>query len=1188
MKKTTKRIVILFALVLMMIFATMSAFAANDEGISFSSSSTADKWHMRKPLEDAPYSFETWIKVPTTVADSTRVGYLFSNYDGGSGTSTYYGNDTYGNRTISLEILAGGSPQLMFGPNKSSGGLDGRASIKFDQVDVRTGEWMHLAIVKEADRVVCYVNGEEKQSVANSQTYYKDDILQPYAFGADNRSKNTYYFRGSVKGFTAYKDVRTAEEIKSSYIYGVKTSDVNMILHYDLTTVSSDDLIIKDLTGNGYDLKKKAYDGYVPSASDIGAKGTGSLGSGAVEDTKSYDYSFAIVGDTQYITSWDTAYIDGVKNENTHLDILYDWILANKDARNIQYVMGLGDITDKYNVKYNGSTTGASHDTAAEWAWAYEQISRLNGEIPYSVVRGNHDNEKYFDQYFANDSAYISQFNDPDYDNNDSCFYAEGSVLNAYTKFTVGTENYLLLLLDYDPSDAVLEWAYKVIERNRDYRVIITTHSYLNDDKTLTSTGGDDIWEKIVKDNENVVLVLCGHVISSNIVKNEREGSDANAVTEILINPQSRDGQYKYDTKAGMVAMLYFSNGGKDVRVEYISTVASTPEEDVYGTASANNFELKLMNTYFDTKYGRMTSEYADADKYPFVAFGADGTFIGAYESLLDCTSPYDNNGAIYASKNYLSANVWSEGSYGDNPRKAIIWVRRDYALLSNESYNNMAQTKGTIVIDLDGHSLTVSNDRALFPSTIKPWGEAYDYRSEFAVENGTIILGSKQLISFSASQGTNGYDMTTKEYVHSFTNVKFVASSTTTNFFAGYSSSVAANPSAVFNDCIFDFSNAPADMVMFNLGNSYIHTSVTVNGGEIISNGNSIVPSKNGTDTSKLTFGKTENGNYTTLSVPKDSTLPITKVNGGDLVFVKVSEGTETEIYRLRPASVSTIDYAPKMSITLETQIKINVYIPVESTVKFTFDGKTYENTDVKNIDGKSYYVVGVSLPSASAARDMKLVATVDAGETTAIATFTFSVPKYAVKVLNNASASDVEKALIKDVLAYVQSAYNYFTEFNTPEEIARVNDLVNELLAVGGDYSGEIENFGNTTDNTDLVSLVTLNLGDKPTIRFYVNVDGIEFFVNGEKLNTVAGTDATYGNYVELDVYAYVLSETITYSKGDMSGEYHITSYLEKTMTDETLQGEESFEDLLNLISCFIKYTESAASYRRAVIGA
>ena len=1185
MKKTTKRIVILLVLAIMMAFATVSALASTYEGLTFTKSGDADKWHMRKPLEDAPYSFEMWIKLPKDLGDDVRPGYIFSNYDGGSKTSTYYGNSTYSNRTISLEVVAGGNPQLIYGPD---GGTDvgGRVTIKFDQVDLRTGEWIHLAIVKEPTAVVCYVNGEVAQSIADKKVYWKDDLLQPYALGADNRSNNENYFRGTIREMTVYRDVRSAEEIKTSYIYGVKTSDVNMILHYDLS-VKPEGYIIKDLTGNGYDLKKKAYDDYVPSASDIGAKGTGNLGTGAIEDTKSYDYSFAIVGDTQYITSWDTAYIDGVKNENTHLDILYDWILANKYEKNIKYVMGLGDITDKYNVKYNGSTTGASHDTAAEWEWAYSQISRLNGKIPYSVVRGNHDNEEYFDRYFANDSAYTSQFADPDYDSNAACFFEEGSVLNAYTKFNVGAEKYLLLLLDYDPSDAALGWAYKVIERNQDYRVIITTHSYLNDDKTLTTTGGDDIWEKVVKDNENVVLVLCGHVISSNIVKNEREGNDSNAVTEILINPQSRDGQYKYDTKAGMVAMLYFSNGGKDVRVEYISTVASTPEEDVYGTASVNNFELKLMNTYFDTKYGRMTSEYADATKYPFAVFGEDGSFRGAYGSLLDCVSPYDNGGAIYAAKNYISTNVWADGSYGENPRKAIIWVRSDYALASNETYNNMAQAKGTILIDLDGHTLTVSDSKALFPSTIKPWGSEYEYRSEFAVENGTIILGAKQLISFSASQGDKGLDVSNKEYVHTFTDVKFIASATTTNFFAGYSSSVAANPSAVFNDCIFDFSNAPDGMVMFNLGNSYIHTSVTVNGGEIISNGNSIVLSKNGTDTRKLEFGKTEGGNYTALKLPKDSTLPITSVNGGELEFVKISEGTETDIYRLRPASVSGVSYVPKMSITLEAQLKINVYVPVESTLKFTFDGVTYEKADVKNVGGVDYYVVSVSLPASSAAKDIKLTSTVNVGDTTANVTFTFSIPKYAKKVLNNASATEIEKTLVKDVLAYVQSAYNYFKEFNSPEEIARVNALVNELLTVGGEYNGEIETFVAVSANKDLVSRITLNLGDKPTVRFYVNEDGIEFLAGGKKLNTVEGKDEIYGNYVELDVYAYALCETITYSKGDASGEYHITSYLEKTMMDETLQLEENFEELLNIISCFIKYTESAADYRGSVIG-
>ena len=49
----------------------------------------------------------------------------------------------------------------------------------------------------------------------------------------------------------------------------------------------------------------------------------------------------------------------------------------------------------------------------------------------------------------------------------------------------------------------------------------------------------------------------------------------------------------------------------------------------------------------------------------------------------------------------------------------------------------------------------------------------------------------------------------------------------------------------------------------------------------------------------------------------------------------------------------------------------------------------------------------------------------------------FTFSIPKYAAKVI--AGGNDVEKALAKDVLAYIRAAYNYegFASFNTADDI-------------------------------------------------------------------------------------------------------------------------------------------------------
>ena len=271
----------------------------------------------------------------------------------------------------------------------------------------------------------------------------------------------------------------------------------------------------------------------------------------------------------------------------------------------------------------------------------------------------------------------------------------------------------------------------------------------------------------------------------------------------------------------------------------------------------------------------------------------------------------------------------------------------------------------------------------------------------------------------------------------------------------------------------------------------------------------------------------------------------------------------------------ISNISYTPKMSITLDSQLLMNVYIPKNSLQKFTFDGVLYDDFSLIEdkivvVDGIEYYHLSVSMPSAEAARDVKLGVSILADGNAVSKTFTLSIPKYAAKVLSNEAATEVEKTLVKDVIAYVREAYNYFTEFNTPEEIERVNTLIDSLLVIGGDYDGTPKSEG-TTATVSPVTAVTLNLDAKPSIRFYVTDTTISFFANGEKLNTVSGIDAN-GTYVELNVYAYALSATITYGDG---GSYHISDFLKKSAGD----GCE------NLVACFIKYVESAAAYRNSV---
>ncbi len=334
----------------------------------------------------------------------------------------------------------------------------------------------------------------------------------------------------------------------------------------------------------------------------------------------------------------------------------------------------------------------------------------------------------------------------------------------------------------------------------------------------------------------------------------------------------------------------------------------------------------------------------------------------------------------------------------------------------------------------------------------------------------------------------------------------------------------------------------------------------------------------------SSVTFVKTGDSNYMSITVPTGCELPSDSF--GNLTPIKISETKDTVTYRLAPKEIAKLDYVLKTSVTLETQIKINVYIPAKSTLDFTFNGEKQDDLnslEIRSIDGEEYYVVSVSMPSASAADEITLTSTVAVGDTTANASFTLSIPRYAQKVLNDGSASSVEKKLVKDILAYVRSAYNYFDEFNTPEKIASVNELVDALLDIGESYERGSLTEGVSNENTELIEYATLNLNEKPTVRFYVKKSGIEFFADGKRLNTVSGYDETHGDYVELDVYAYVLADSITYSLGEERGSYHVSDYIRSVMENGSV---DKHEELTRLALSFVKYTESAKEYRASVV--
>ncbi len=470
-----------------------------------------------KPYASAPLTYEAWVYLPNGYTQ--RGGVILGNFGGENA------------QCLSFEIFDKGQPRLYYTDADGT-----KNSAEFSKINVCTGKWEHVAITYDAaaNSINCYINGVLKQTLEGFGEIVPAAYETALGFGGDLRSGNQQYFKGALKGVTVYSDIRTAEEIAAD-MNAVDTNDTALLAHYDLSSVE-EGVDIKDGSANGYDVKCN-----ITWFKDK-------------EPVTDYAYSFCVVGDTQKVARYYP--------ENFHY--IYDWILDNKDEKKIEFVFGLGDITDK------------SWDY--EWEQATSNIFRLNGIIPYSLVRGNHDTS----------ATYNANFNVPEYTSQFEGFYPSTMIENSWRTLSVGEVDYLFITLDYGASDAVLNWASDIIEAHPKHRVIITTHAYLYRDGTTldvndvvppNSTGktdgsvnnGDQMWDKLISKHKNIFLVMSGHDPCNNVVVTQDVGDHGNIVTQMLVDAQSVD--MAYDGGVGMVTMLYFSNDGKTVTVETLSTI---------------------------------------------------------------------------------------------------------------------------------------------------------------------------------------------------------------------------------------------------------------------------------------------------------------------------------------------------------------------------------------------------------------------------------------------------------------------------------------------------------------------------------------------------------------------------------------------------------------------------------------
>jgi 3',5'-cyclic AMP phosphodiesterase CpdA len=134
-------------------------------------------------------------------------------------------------------------------------------------------------------------------------------------------------------------------------------------------------------------------------------------------------------------------------------------------------------------------------------------------KIPYGVIPGNHDKGddfKQYQRYFGENRFFEKYYYGESYRNNHG----------HYDLISVNGKDYVFLYMGWDVEAKEIEWMNKVLKRYSDRTAILAFHEYLEKDGER-SHQGNEIFEKVVVPNKNVVAVLCGHFHNSELLVDE-------------------------------------------------------------------------------------------------------------------------------------------------------------------------------------------------------------------------------------------------------------------------------------------------------------------------------------------------------------------------------------------------------------------------------------------------------------------------------------------------------------------------------------------------------------------------------------------------------------------------------------------------------------------------------------------
>jgi PGF-pre-PGF domain-containing protein len=449
--------------------------------------------------------------------------------------------------------------------------------------DIRLNSWMHIAATYNSSesKVRYYLDGVFKGSFKTNFNFSNN--TRSVLIG---RRNDTWFFNGSIDNVELWNTTLSSTEIESHYFSNLKKYNLT---HWEFLINRS------GIADNNYNLSAyvddqlKNYSKITqnfsvlnenpqitlnePSAESTGVSTTATLGvtvsdtEGKSLDVKYYgvnsnttyeNFSIVVLPDTQmYSEDYPNIFTNQTK-----------WIVELAQTETVAYVIHTGDIVNVWN-------------NETQWQNANNSLNYLdNNSIPYSVVTGNHDNDNgdnntFYDKYFPASRFNSNSWYGGNYTNN----------RNHYDLISAGGQDLIILHLGMVDNagqpytDIPTSWANDTLKAYPNHKAILVTHAYMDKDGTYIEYG-QNLYSDLVVQNENVFMVLCGHMHDS---KYQVKTIGDRKIYEILIDYQGQP-----NGGNGWLRKYVFS---PEVNMIYATTYS--PYVKQYNTSSNNKFTIE-------------------------------------------------------------------------------------------------------------------------------------------------------------------------------------------------------------------------------------------------------------------------------------------------------------------------------------------------------------------------------------------------------------------------------------------------------------------------------------------------------------------------------------------------------------------------------------------------------------------